>query len=64
MIVPTDGERIFHIVPPNECPALKGVIVKPLHAPINGSLLSPLLAPYHHPFPYLEDEQVVSSEVY
>ncbi len=61
MIVPTDGERIFQIVPPNECPALNGVIVKPWHRPMKGRLLGPLLVPHYHP--YLKGERVVSSEV-
>ncbi len=33
IIVPEEGERIFHIVPPRLCPALYGVIVKPWHFP-------------------------------
>lgn len=33
MMVPDVGERIFHIVPPRECPALKGVMVIPWHFP-------------------------------
>ena len=32
-IVPADGERIFHIVPPSVCPALNGVMVRPWHFP-------------------------------
>lgn len=33
MIVPDDGDRIFHIVPPSEWPALNGVMVRPWHFP-------------------------------
>ena len=32
-MVPEDGERIFHIVPPKVWPALNGVIVNPWHFP-------------------------------
>lgn len=44
MMVPDVGERIFHIVPPRECPALNGVMVIPWHFP-KSDKVSPSLAP-------------------
>lgn len=40
MMVPADGDLIFHIVPPRVCPALKGVIVRPWHLPSLKSIFS------------------------
>jgi len=45
MMVPDVGERIFHIVPPRECPALNGVMVIPWHFPKSDKVS---LSLHHH----------------